>query len=79
MKYWKWIWLTLAIVSLSFAAWGIATPYTMKASDPLQKIVIITGLEVLSGVFGIFSLFRFVKLVKAHKRQRTIVNNFLKD
>jgi hypothetical protein len=79
MKHSKWIWLALGIASIATSVWRFATPYEVKASDPLSKVVIDTGVLLLIGAFGVFCLFRFVQLVKARKRQQNVINNFLKD
>jgi hypothetical protein len=79
MKYRKWAWLVLGIASIAISVWRFAAPYEMKLSDPLSKVAIDTGLDLLVGLFGIFCLFMFMKVVKANKKRQNLIDDFGKD
>jgi hypothetical protein len=79
MKYRKWAWLVLGIASIVTSVWRFARPYEMKVSDPLSKVAIDTGLDLLVGLFGFFCLFMFMKVVKANKKRQNLIDDFGKD
>jgi hypothetical protein len=79
MKYRKWVWLVLGIASIAICVWRFATPYEMKVSDPLSKVAIDIGLNLLVGLFGFFCLFMFMKVVKANKKRQNLIDDFGKD